>query len=86
MSVMHAPLPDMPYAPAEARRGVGARARAHVVSKQVLIGLATNFLNGTCQDASRICSSMDSDLPEGLRGQYGLKLPCASLSPALHRI
>ena len=29
-----------------------ARARAHVVSKQVLIVLATNFLNVTCQDAS----------------------------------
>ena len=34
----------------------GARARSHVVSKQVLIVLATNLLNGTCQDASRIHS------------------------------
>ena len=44
-----------------------ARARAHVVSKQVLIALATNFVNVTCQDASRIHSSVDRNLPEGLR-------------------
>ena len=44
-----------------------ARARAHVVSKQVFIVLATNFLNGTCQDRRRIHSSVDRDLPEGLR-------------------
>ena len=47
----------------------GARARAHVVSKQVLIILATNFLNVTCQDASRIHSSVDRDLPEDLRAK-----------------
>ena len=44
----------------------GATARAHVVSKQVPIVLATNFLNDTCQDASRILSLVDRDLPEGL--------------------
>ena len=49
----------------------GARARAHVVSKQVLIVLATNFL----QDASRIYSSVDRDLPEGLRANHSLTLP-----------
>ena len=36
-----------------------ARARAQVVSKQVLIVLATNFLNLTCQDASRIHTSVN---------------------------
>ena len=36
----------------------GTRARAHVVSKQVLIVLATNLFNATCQDASRIHSSV----------------------------
>ena len=45
----------------------GARARAHVVSKQALIVLATNFLNVTCQDTSRLHSSVDRDLSEGLR-------------------
>ena len=44
-----------------------ARARAHVVSKQVLIVLATNVFNVTCQDASIIHSSVDRDLSEGLR-------------------
>ena len=44
---------------------MGSRAGAHVVSKQVLIILATNSLNVTCQDASRIHSSIDEDLPEG---------------------
>ena len=47
----------------------GARARAHVVSKQVLIVLAPNFRNVTCQDASRIHSSVDRDLPEGPRAK-----------------
>ena len=46
---------------------MGARARAHVVSKQVLIVLATTKFNVTRQDASRIHSSVDRDLPEGLR-------------------
>ena len=45
----------------------GARARAHVVIKQFLIVLATNFLNITSQDVSRIHSSVDRDLLEGLR-------------------
>ena len=43
-----------------------ARARAHVVSKQVIV-LAAKFYNVTCQDASRIHSSVDRDLSEGLR-------------------
>ena len=47
----------------------GARANACVVSNQVLIVLATNFLNGTCQDGSRIHSSVDMDLPEGIRAK-----------------
>ena len=47
----------------------GARARAHVVSKQVLIVLATDFLNGTCKDASRIHSSVDRKFPEDLRAE-----------------
>ena len=33
-----------------------------------LIVLARNFLSVTCQDASRIDSSVDRNLPEGLRG------------------
>ena len=45
----------------------GARARAQVVSKQVLILLATKNFNVTRQDASRIHSSADRDLSEGLR-------------------
>ena len=45
----------------------GARARAHMVSKQALIILTTDFLNVTCQDASRILRSVDRDLLEGLR-------------------
>ena len=45
----------------------GASARAHVVSKQLLIVLATKFLNVTCQGASRTHSSVDRDLPEGPR-------------------
>ena len=45
----------------------GARARAHVVSKPVPIVLATNVFNVTCNDASRTHSSVDRDLPEGLR-------------------
>ena len=45
----------------------GARAIAHVVSKQVLIVLVRNVFNVTCQDASRIYSSVDRNLPEGLR-------------------
>ena len=44
-----------------------ARARAHMISKQVVIELATNVLNITYQDAIRIHSSVDMDLPEGLR-------------------
>ena len=48
---------------------MGVRARAHVVSKQVLIVLATTFLNVICQDASRIHSSVDRDFPEGLRAK-----------------
>ena len=52
----------------------GARARAHVVSKQVLIVLATNFFIVTRQDASRIHSSVGRNLPEGLKGQYSLTL------------
>ena len=47
----------------------GARARTHMVSKTLLIVLATNFLNVTCQDACRIRSSVDRDLPEGLRAK-----------------
>ena len=46
---------------------MGARARAPVVSKQVLIVLSTNVFNVTCQDASSIHNSVDRDLPEGLR-------------------
>ena len=46
-----------------------AKAGAHVVSKQVLDALATNSLNGTYEDASRIHSSVDRDLPEGLRAK-----------------
>ena len=42
-------------------------ASAHVVSKQVLIVLATNGFNATCQDARRIHSSVDMNLPEGPR-------------------
>ena len=38
-----------------------------VVSKQILIVLAANFLDVTCLDARRIHSSVDMDLPEGLR-------------------
>ena len=45
----------------------GGRAGAHVVSKQFSIVLATNFLNVTCQDANRIHSRVDRDLPEFLR-------------------
>ena len=45
----------------------GARARAHAVSKQVFTVLATNLLNVTCQDAIKTHSSVDRDLPEGLR-------------------
>ena len=47
----------------------GARARAHVVSKQALIVLATNVFNVTCQDASRIHSTVDNNLVEGLRSK-----------------
>ena len=47
----------------------GAIARAHVVSKQILIALATNFFNVACRDASRIHSSVDNNLPEGLRAK-----------------
>ena len=54
----------------------GARARAHVVSKQVLIVLATNVFNVTCQDASRIHSSVDRDLTEGLRANTASQCPC----------
>ena len=39
------------------------------LSIRELIRLATNFLNGTCQDVSRIHSSVDRDLPEGLRAK-----------------
>ena len=46
----------------------GARVRAHVVSKQVLIVPATNFLNVTCQD-SKIHCSVDMDLSEGPRAK-----------------
>ena len=45
----------------------GARAGAHVVSKQVLTVLATNFLNVTRQDRNRTHGSVDRDLPAGLR-------------------
>ena len=46
----------------------GARAMVHVVSKHVLIVLSTNKrFNVTCQDASRIHSSVDRNLPESLR-------------------
>ena len=45
----------------------GARAGAHVVSKEVLIVLATNFDKVTCQNVGRIHSSVDRNLPEGLR-------------------
>ena len=52
-----------------------ARARAHVVSKQVVIALATNFFNATCQGASRIHSSVDEDLAERRpKGQNRLTL------------
>ena len=44
----------------------GARATTHVVGKQVLIVLATNCVNGTYQDASRIHGSVDRDLPDSL--------------------
>ena len=56
----------IPGAPPEQ---TGARARAHVVSKQVLIILATTFLNVTWQNANRIHSLVDRDLPEGLRAK-----------------
>ena len=52
----------------------GARARPHVVSEKDLIVLATNVLNVTRQDVSSIYSSVDMDLPEGLRAS--LTLPC----------
>ena len=47
----------------------GARARAYMVSEQVFSMLGADCLNGTCQDASRIHSSVDTDLPEGLRAK-----------------
>ena len=37
------------------------------VSKQGVIVLATNVLNVICPDASRIHSSVDRDLPQGVR-------------------
>ena len=40
-----------------------------MVSKNVLIVLATNSLDGTCEDASRFYSSVDWDLPKGLRAE-----------------
>ena len=40
--------------------------REQGLEKQVVIVLATHFLNVTCQDASRTLSSVDRDLPEGL--------------------
>ena len=45
----------------------GARARSHMVSKQVLIVLKTICFDVTCQDASRIHTSVNMDLLEGLR-------------------
>jgi len=42
-----------------------ARARAHMVSKQIRIVLATNFLNVTRQDADSIHRSVDRDFLEG---------------------
>ena len=45
----------------------GARAGAFAVRKQIFIVLATNSLDGTCEDVSRYHSSLDWDLPEGLR-------------------
>ena len=48
---------------------MGARARAKNVSKQVLVVLATNFLNATHQDANRIRGLVDNDLREGLRAK-----------------
>ena len=49
----------------------GARARAHVVLKPVLIVSywLYNFLNVTCQNASRSHSAVDRYLPEGLRAK-----------------
>ena len=46
-----------------------AKTRAHTVIIQVLIVLATNSLDGTCEDASRIHSLVDWDLPQGLRAE-----------------
>ena len=43
------------------------RAGAHVVSKQVVIVPDTNLFNVTCQDASRIHSSVGEASSEGLR-------------------
>ena len=40
-----------------------------MVSEQVLIVLATKKFSVTCQDASRIHSSVDRDLPEDLRAK-----------------
>ena len=59
-------------------------ARAHVVSKQVLIVLATNFFNVTCQDVSRIHSSVDRNFPEGLRAN-DLR-PLSSVLAGSHRL
>ena len=51
----------------------GARARAHMVSKQVF--MATNVFNATSQDASRIHSSVDRNLPEDLRANTASHMP-----------
>ena len=45
----------------------GVRARAHMVNKQLLIVLATEFLNVVRWDASIIHSAVDRELPQGLR-------------------
>ena len=53
----------MPVAPQSTRE----QGLEHKWSAKVLVALATNFLNVTRQDASRIHSSVDKDLSEGLR-------------------
>ena len=61
----------------------GARAGAHIVSKQVFIILATNDLDATCKDASIIHSSVDWDLPTGLMAHTATYCYCA---PGAHQI
>ena len=60
-----------------------ARAGAHMVSKHVFIILATNDLNVKRKDASSIHSSVDWDLPTGLKAHTATYCYCA---PRAHQL